>query len=210
NYLVLNSEEMVSLWHLPFPNTEVPRIKWLTARKLAPPVNMPQEGVFMGDNIYRGQRTVARMKDADRRRHMYIIGMTGVGKSYLMALMAIQDIVAGKGVCIVDPHGGLIEDILPYIPKERLEDVIIFDPSDNDRPIGLNMLEANSSYEMDMAAQEMIQIFYKLLPDPSMAGPMFEHYMRNALLALMADQDDPGTLVELARILQMNLIDEKN
>jgi type IV secretory pathway TraG/TraD family ATPase VirD4 len=117
-----------------------------------------------------------------------------------MALQAIQDIDAGKGVCVVDPHGGLIEDILPYIPKERLEDVIIFDPSDGDRPIGLNMLEASTSYEMDMAAQEMIQIFYKLLPDPAMAGPMFEHYMRNALLALMSDQDDPGTLVELARI----------
>lgn len=200
HFFVLNSEEMVSLWHLPFPDTEVPRIRWLQAKKLPPPVNMPTQGVAFGVNKYRGQETVVRIKDEDRRRHMYIVGMTGVGKSYLMALSAIQDIVAGKGVCVVDPHGGLIEDILPHIPKERLEDVIIFDPSDGERPIGLNMLEASSSYEMDMAAQEMIQIFYKLLPDPAMAGPMFEHYMRNALLALMADQDDPGTLVELARI----------
>ncbi len=200
NAIVLNTEEMSSLWHLPSPGTEVPRLRWLQARKLPPPYNMPAEGLVLGENVYRGQQTIVHIKDKDRQRHMYIVGMTGTGKSWLMSYMAIQDIIAGKGVCIIDPHGSLVEDVLPYIPKERLEDVIIFDPSDMERPVGLNMLEANSSYEMDMAAQEMINIFYKLLPDPSMAGPMFEHYMRNALLALMADQDDPGTLVELARI----------
>ncbi len=200
NYCVLNSEEMASLWHLPYPNTEVPRIKWLQAKKLSPPVNMPTEGIVLGENDFRGSKHIVRIKDEDRRRHMYIIGMTGTGKSYFMSHMALQDIVAGKGVCIVDPHGSFVEDILPYIPKNRLDDVIIFDPSDMERPMGLNMLEAHTAYEMDMAAQEMINIFYKLLPDPAMAGPMFEHYMRNALLALMADQEDPGTLVELARI----------
>ena len=188
------------MWHLPYPNTEVPRIKWLQAKKLPPPVNMPTAGIVLGENDFRGSKHIVRIKDEDRRRHMYIVGMTGTGKSYFMSHMALQDINAGKGVCIVDPHGSFVEDILPYIPKNRLDDVIIFDPSDMERPMGLNMLEANSSYEMDMAAQEMINIFYKLLPDPAMAGPMFEHYMRNALLALMADQSDPGTLVELARI----------
>ncbi|MFA6918534.1 MAG: type IV secretion system DNA-binding domain-containing protein [Patescibacteria group bacterium] len=200
NYCVLNSEEMASLWHLPYPNTEVPRIKWLQAKRLAPPVNMPATGIVLGENDFRGMKHIVRIKDEDRRRHMYIVGMTGTGKSYFMSHMALQDIAAGKGVCIVDPHGSFVEDILPYIPKNRLDDVIIFDPSDMERPMGLNMLEAHTPYEMDMAAQEMINIFYKLLPDPAMAGPMFEHYMRNALLALMADQDDPGTLVELARI----------
>ncbi|MFA5029309.1 MAG: type IV secretion system DNA-binding domain-containing protein [Patescibacteria group bacterium] len=198
--MILNTEELTSLWHLPLPNTEVPNILWLQARKLPPPVNMPPEGIILGENVYRGQQTIVRMKDADRRRHMYIIGMTGTGKSTTMATMAIQDIRAGKGVCVIDPHGSLMEEIIPHIPEERFEDVIIFDPADVERPLGLNMLEAKSSYEMDTAAQEMITIFYKLLPDPAMAGPMFEHYMRNALLALMADQDDPGTLVELARI----------
>jgi hypothetical protein len=198
--MVLNTEELSSLWHLPLPDTEVPRIAWLMARKLPPPLNIPNEGVILGENVYRGVKTLVHMRDTDRRRHMYIIGMTGTGKSTIMGVMAVQDIRDGKGVCIIDPHGDLIEEILPCIPKERLEDVIIFDPSDVDRPIGLNMLEAKNSFEMDKAAQEMINIFYKLLPDPSMAGPMFEHYMRNALLALMADMDDPGTLVELARI----------
>jgi len=198
--MVLNTEEMASLWHLPLANTEVPRINWLIARRMSPPLNVPTEGAIVGENVYRGVKTPIHIRDNDRRRHMYIIGQTGTGKSTTMATMAVQDIRDGKGVCVVDPHGELIETILPCIPKERLEDVVIFDPSDVDRPIGLNMLEANTSFEMDKAAQEMINIFYKLLPDPAMAGPMFEHYMRNALLALMADQDDPGTLVELARI----------
>jgi hypothetical protein len=198
--MILNTEELISLWHLPLTNTEVPRIAWLTARRLPPPLNLPSEGVILGENVYRGVKTLIRMKAVDRQRHMYIIGMTGTGKSTTMATMAVQDIIAGRGVCVVDPHGGLIDEIIPYIPKERLEDVIIFDPSDIERPIGLNMLEANNPSEMDKAAQEMINIFYKLLPDPAMAGPMFEHYMRNALLLLMADTDDPGTLVELGRV----------
>ncbi len=198
--VILNSEELASIWHLPLPNTEVPRIAWLTARRLPPPLNAPTEGVILGENVYRGKKTLIKMKEDDRRRHMYVVGMTGTGKSTTMATMAVQDIIAGKGVCVVDPHGELVEEIIQYIPKNRFEDVVIFDPSDIDRPIGLNMLEANTPFEMDKAAQEMINIFYKLLPDPAMAGPMFEHYMRNALLALMADMDDPGTLVELARI----------
>lgn len=197
---ILNAEEMASLWHLPFPGTEVPNLRWLQAKRLAPPVNLPNEGLILGENIYRGQKTLIRMKDDDRRRHLYVVGMTGTGKSWLMANLAIQDIKAGRGVCVVDPHGSLIEDIIVHIPKSRAEDVIYFDPANIERPIGLNMLEAKNSYEMDFAAQEMINIFYKLLPDPSMAGPMFEHYMRNALLALMADANQPGTLVELPRI----------
>lgn len=198
--MVLNTEELSSIWHLPLPNTEVPRLEWLTSRKLPPPLNMPAEGVLLGENVYRGVKTEVRLRDVDRQRHMYIIGMTGTGKSTSLSTLAVQDIRDGKGVCILDPHGELVEQVLRCIPKNRLEDVIIFDPSDTERPMGLNMLEAKTTTEMDMAAAEMINIFYKLLPDPSMAGPMFEHYMRNALLALMADTENPGTLVELGRI----------
>ena len=200
NGLVLNTEEMTSLWHLPIPGMEVPKVRWLMARRLSPPLNMPNTGLLLGENSYRGHKTPVYLKEADRRRHTYIIGMTGTGKSWFQANLAIQDIRNGHGVCVVDPHGSLVEDILPYIPRERLEDVIIFDPSDIKRPIGLNMLEARTQQEMDFAASEMISIFYKLLPDPAMAGPMFEHYMRNALLVLMADLENPGTLVELARL----------
>ena len=201
NGFVLNTEEMTSLWHLPLSGTEIPKIRGLMARRLPPPVNLPTTGLILGENIYRGKTTLVQLKDGDRRRHMYIVGMTGTGKSVFQANLAIQDIKNGHGICVVDPHGSLIEDyIMPYIPKERLDDVIIFDPSDIQRPLGLNMLEAKTQQEMDFAASEMITIFYKLLPDPAMAGPMFEHYMRNALLVLMADGENPGTLVELARL----------
>jgi hypothetical protein len=197
---VLNTEEMVSLWHLPLPHTDVPNIKWLQSIQASPPVNMPTEGLLLGENLYRGEQTLVKIKDGDRRRHTYVVGMTGTGKSWFMANLVVQDIRAGKGVAVVDPHGSLVEDIMPYIPKERLKDVVYFNPADVDKPIGLNMLEATNQQEMDFAASEMIAIFYKLLPDPSMAGPMFEHYMRNALLLLMADYDNPGTMVELARV----------
>ena len=136
----------------------------------------------------------------DRRRHMYILGRTGVGKTEIMKYMSVQDIKNGEGLCIIDPHGDFIEDVLPHIPKERAEDVILFEPFDTERPMGLNMLEVRQEGEKDFAVQEMISIFYKLVTDPAMLGPMFEHNMRNAMLTLMADETHPGTLVEIPRI----------
>lgn len=197
---VLNTEELAGMFHFPLPGLETPNIRWLVAKKLAPPSNIPTEGMVLGTNIYRGVETIVRIKNEDRRRHLYMIGMTGVGKSNLMANMAIQDIQAGKGVCVIDPHGSLIEDILPHIPRSRIEDVVYFDPSDVERPIGLNMLEAKTPEARDFAVQEMIAIFYKLVTDPSMIGPIFEHNMRNAMLTLMFDEEHPGTIVDIPRI----------
>ncbi|MFH1610552.1 MAG: type IV secretion system DNA-binding domain-containing protein, partial [Patescibacteria group bacterium] len=197
---VLNTEELASIFHLPLPSCETPNIKWLGARKAAAPVNLPQEGVLLGVNEYRGKESLIRLATEDRMRHTYIIGMTGTGKSTLMVNMIVQDIQEGYGCCYVDPHGENIEDIMQAIPEERLNDVIYFNPADSEFPMGLNMLEAETQDQMDFAAQEMINIFYSLLPDASMGGPMFEHYMRNALLLLMADIDNPGTLVELPRV----------
>ena len=113
--------------------------------------------------------------------------------------MIRQDIEQGRGVAVIDPHGELIEATLANIPEQRIEDVVLFEPFDLDRPMGLNMLEYDSPEQKDFAVQEMIAIFYKLFP-PEIIGPMFEHYMRNAMLALMADKKDPGTLVEIPRI----------
>jgi len=197
---VLNTEELASIFHFPLPSCPTPNIHWLGARKAAAPVNIPQQGLILGKNVYRGKETIIRIKDDDRRRHVYIIGMTGTGKSTLMVNMAVQDIQNGKGVCYIDPHGTGIDEILPTIPQERIQDVVYFDPSDIARPIGLNMLEAKTPEEKDFATQEMIAIFYKLVTDPQMIGPMFEHYMRNAMLLLMADKDDPGTVVEIPRV----------
>lgn len=197
--MILNTEEMASLFHFPLATTETPNIRWLQARKASAPTNIPQDGLVLGKNLYRGVENVIRIKKADRRRHVYIIGKSGVGKSVLLSNMIIQDIINGEGVGVVDPHGDLINAVLPHIPKERAEDVVHFNPSDMERPIGLNMLEAKSVEEKDFAVQEMISIFYKLFP-PEMIGPMFEHNMRNVMLTLMEDTEHPGTIVEIPRM----------
>jgi hypothetical protein len=196
---VLNTKEMASLWHLPLAITDTPNIRWLIAKKSAPPPNMPKEGVIIGAVKYRGVDTPVRIKRADRRRHMYIIGKSGSGKSVLMTQMAIQDIQNGEGIAVIDPHGELVEDILQHIPKERADDVVIFDPSDTERPMGLNMLEYDTDEQRDFAVQEMIAIFYKMFGE-EMIGPMFEHYMRNAMLAMMEDREAGATLIEVPRM----------
>jgi hypothetical protein len=197
--MVLNTEELTSVWHLPTRFIETPNIKWLRSKKAPPPVNAPAEGLLLGKNIYRGVETPIRITRDDRRRHVYIIGRTGTGKTELLKNMAVQDIKNGEGVCVVDPHGDLIDGILEHIPKERAEEVILFDPSDMERPPGLNMLEIKDPSQMDFAIQEMISVFYKLFP-PEVIGPMFEHNMRNAMLTLMADKETPGTIAEIPRI----------
>ncbi len=201
--IILNAEEMASLWHLPTQWTETPNIKWLGARRGSVPAQVPrgpQEADFeLGFNVYRGVKTPVWMKKADRTRHMYIIGKSGSGKSETIAKYAVQDIVAGHGVAVVDPHGDLIHQILGHIPKSRIDDVIIFSPSDLERPMGLNMLECRDDSMKDMAVQEMIAIFYKLFP-PEMIGPMFEHHMRNAMLTLMSDPEQPGSIIEIPRM----------
>lgn len=196
---VLAAHEMASIFHFPLPSTETPNIRWLTARKAPPPSNMPQEGIVLGKVKYRGEETMVRMKRGDRRRHVYIIGKSGSGKSVLIENMALQDIVNGDGVCVVDPHGDLVEHILEQMPENRIDDVIVFDPSDLDRPIGLNMLEVENEEQKDFAVQEMIAIFYKLFP-PEMIGPMFEHNMRNVMLTLMSDPEESGTIAEIPRM----------
>ncbi len=198
---VLNTEEVAGIFHFPLPVTETPNINWLGARSAPPPIELPTEGIIIGKSTYRNVSREVRVYREDRMRHMYIIGQTGTGKSAGQAAFVIQDIERGDGVCVIDPHGSLIEDyLMPRIPKERLEDVIYFDPADVDRPFGLNMLEAKDEAEMDFVTQEMIAIFYKLVTDPAMIGPMFEHNMRNAMFTLMADKNDPGTIVDIPRI----------
>jgi len=200
NINIINTEEMCSLWHLPTPYIETPNIKWLISKKAPPPINVYKEGLLIGKNIYRNLETPIFMGREDRRRHTYILGRTGSGKSVLLANMAIQDIKNGEGCCVIDPHGDLIQDILINCPKSRAEDIIVLEPFDMERPIGLNMLEVDSEEQKDFAVQEMISIFYKLVTDPAMLGPMFEHNMRNAMLTLMADEEHPGTITDIPRI----------
>jgi len=198
---ILNIEELTSIYHFPTIYTKTPNIKSVKSRIVAPPINLPEKGLnLIGKVNFRGEEKKAYLASRnDRRRHFYIVGQTGTGKSGLLTEMIRQDIQNGEGVAVIDPHGDLVETILSHIPKEKIDDVVLFEPFDTDRPIGLNMLEYDTPEQKDFAVQEMITIFYKLFP-PEMIGPMFEHYMRNAMLALMADNNNPGTLVEIPRM----------
>ncbi len=198
--MVMTGEELASLCHFPLSSTETPNIRWLGARKAPPPPNLPKEGLHLGFVEYRGEKTQVFIKKEDRFRHMYLIGKSGSGKSEYIATMAVQDIKNGDGVCIIDPHGDLVETVLACIPKERADDVVIFDPSDLDRPVGLNMIEAPSDEMKDFVCGEMVAIFYKLF-GAEMIGPMFEHQMRNYMLTLMSDKENPGTIAEIPRLV---------
>ena len=200
---ILNTEEMASLYHPPLASAETPNIRWLMAKYSSAPSNIPGEGIILGKNIYRGVTTEIKMKREDRRRHSYIIGKSGVGKSVLLASMAIQDIVNGEGVCVIDPHGDLINDIINRIPPERAQDVILFAPSDIERPLALNLLEFDARYpeQKTFVINEMIKIFDKLYDLKATGGPIFEQYMRNAMLLVMSDPESGSTLMEIPKVL---------
>lgn len=201
NHNYLNTEEMTSLFHFPIRTTETPAIKRLEAKQAPAPANTPKEGMPLGLNVYRGISKDVHLKDEDAMRHLYIIGKTGMGKTALIVNLASHHIKQGRGVCIVDPHGDLIEDTLATMPRERADDVIIFDPSDVERPVGLNMLDYDRNHpeQKDFVVGEMIRIFEKLFP-PEMIGPMFEHNMRNVMLTLLEDEENPGTIVDIPRM----------
>lgn len=202
NFL-LGTEELTSLYHLPLKGTETPNIVWLTSRIAPAPATLPEEGISLGNNVYRGVKREIRIARADRRRHTYIIGKSGVGKSVLLCNMAVQDIQNGEGVCVVDPHGDLIADILDRIPPERAEDVIVFSPGDLERPMALNLLEYDQKYpeQKSFVINEMIGIFDKLYDLKATGGPMFEQYMRNAMLLIMDDPETGSTLMEIPKVL---------
>ncbi|MFH1583486.1 MAG: TraM recognition domain-containing protein, partial [Candidatus Falkowbacteria bacterium] len=200
---ILNTEELASLYHPPLSSAETPNIQWLMAKYSAAPSNVPDEGIILGKNFYRAITTEIKMKREDRRRHTYIIGKSGVGKSVLLASMAIQDIINGEGVCVIDPHGDLINDIISRIPPERANDVILFAPADTERPLDLILLEFDSRYpeQKTFVINEMIKIFDKLYDMKATGGPIFEQYMRNAMLLVMSDPASGSTLMEIPKVL---------
>ena len=201
--MTLSSEEIASFYHFPISSTETPKVKWLKSKESAPPENLPKQGLQLGHSAFRGQVKPVCMSDDDRRRHLYAIGQTGTGKSTMLGNLIVQDIQAGKGLAIIDPHGDLVENALGFVPKERLDDVIYFNPGDLARPLGVNMLDYNfdKPEEKTFIVNEMINIFDKLYDLKATGGPMFEQYMRNALLLLMEDMpNEPATLVEVPRI----------
>lgn len=198
---VLNSEELATVFHFPNKQVTTPHIFWVTAKTAPAPSKVPTTGLFIGNSDYRGIKRPVYIENEDRMRHVYVIGKTGTGKSELLKDMVIQDIKDGKGLCFMDPHGDAVEDILKLIPPERAEDVIYFDPGDTERPMGLNLLEANTEDQKHFAATAVINMMYKLF-DPyktGIVGPRFEHAVRNAMLTAMSDSG--STFVEVMRIL---------
>ncbi len=193
-------DELASLFHFPDSRyNPIPIIKWLQYKVLPPPVELPTEGVVIGRSAYRGQmRDIKIMRD-DRTRHQYIIGKSGSGKSVLLSYMARQDIANGDGMCLVDPHGDLVEDTLMTVPKERAKDVVIFDPADTERPMGLNLLETKTPEERDRASLDAMEIFIKIFGD-EIFGPRIQHYFRNACLSLMEDEEEGATIIDVPRM----------
>jgi type IV secretory pathway TraG/TraD family ATPase VirD4 len=197
----LTTEELATIFHFPNKSITTPNIFWMNAKRAPAPATIPDSGLYLGKSTYRGLAKPVYMDIDDRRRHMYIIGKTGTGKSEFLKDMIMQDIREGHGLAVIDPHGDLIDDILPMIPPKRAEDVILFDPSDTTRPMGFNMLEAATEEQKHYVVSSIIGLMYKLF-DPNktgIIGPRFEHAIRNAMLTVMYE---PGsTFVEVVRIL---------
>lgn len=204
---ILNLGELAHIYHFPeaISRHEAPQLKAIHAASAPAPAELPKEGTLIGFNRYRGEKRDIYMTPKDRLRHFYVIGQTGTGKTSILKNMVVDDIKAGRGVCFIDPHGTDVQDILSFIPKERIDDVIYFDPSYTPRPFGLNMLEYDTSKpEMKIfVVNEMLSIFKKLYAagNPESMGPAFEQYFRNSTMLVLEDPETGNTLLEIARVL---------
>lgn len=197
---VMVPEELASLFHMPSSRYNMaPNIKWLQYKVLPAPVDLPADGTLLGYNVYRGLKREVRITRSDRTRHHYCIGKSGSGKSVFLSWMARQDIIGKDGLCVIDPHGDLIEELVQFVPKERAKDVIVFNPADVERPMGLNILEAKTPEQQDLASSQATEIFIKIFGD-EIFGPRIQHYFRNGCLTLMEDLDEGATLIDVPRI----------
>ncbi len=202
--LVLNIEELASVYHLPNMTVETPNIVWTTAKKGEPPSNLPLVGIVppnlltvIGKTNFRNIEKEFGIKLLDRRRHTYVIGKSGTGKSTLLENMIIDDIREGRGVILVDPHGEAVEHVLDSVPKERINDVVLFDPSDRANPIGFNLLESVDEDLKGIVASGFVGIFKKIFGNSW--GPRLEHILRNSVLALLDYPD--STMLGIVKML---------
>jgi hypothetical protein len=202
-HMPLNLKELATIFHFPYGISDSPQLKQAKAGIAPAPVEMGNDGIVIGANDYRGKVTDIHFGSEDRMRHMYVIGQTGTGKTTIMKNMIAQDIRAGHGVCYIDPHGTDIQDILSYVPKERIDDVIYFDPAYTPRPMGLNMLEFDPKYpeQKTFVVNELMGIFNKLFDMKTSGGPMFEQYFKNSAFLIMEDPESGCTLLEISRVL---------
>lgn len=204
---ILNVEELAALYHLPNKDISTPNINWLLSRELladnevSSDINS-RDTIWLGNNYFRGKKKVICFEREDRRRHSYILGQTGTGKSWFMVRMIIQDIYNGDGVCFIDPHGEAAEMILERIPPDRAEDVIYFDAGDFERPFGINIMEYYNEQHKHQIVNSFLALLIRMF-DPNnqgYAGPAFQQAVRNSMLTAMSKPD--STLIEVVRILQ--------
>lgn len=201
NYLC--APELAGIFHVPYGGFAQPNVMYLKAREAPAPAEVPSAGLRLGKNVFRGTEKDIFISDEDRRRHLYVIGQTGTGKSTLLKDMARQDIEAGRGVCFIDPHGQDVEELMAFVPPGRVEDVIYFNPGDIERPLGLNFLEYDMRHpeQKSLIVNELLDIFNKLYNMSVAGGPMFEQYFRNATALVMEDPTSGNTLLEIPRVL---------
>jgi hypothetical protein len=203
--LPMSLKELTTVMHLPEGNIAAPsELKQSKANTAPAPLDLQKLGILLGTNTYRNIETPIHISAEDRLRHFYIIGQTGTGKTTLLKTMIRQDILNGEGVCMIDPHGSDIQEVLSYVPPERYDDLIYFDPSYTDRPMGLNMLEYDPKYpeQKTFVVNELLSIFKKLYgATPESMGPAFEQYFRNSALLVMDDPESGNTLVDISRVL---------
>ncbi|OYX41589.1 hypothetical protein B7Y94_04885 [Candidatus Saccharibacteria bacterium 32-49-12] len=210
---ILNTIELATLFHLPtqksIPTSQVQR---QAAKQVDGPTHLMDDGLLLGVNEFRGLKKPIRLADNDRRRHTYIIGQTGTGKSKLLENLAYQDMMDGRGFAFIDPHGDSAEELLGMVPKERVEDVIYFSPGDMEMPIGLNLFEYENRDQRDFLIQETIAMLYKLY-DPGhtgIVGPRYEHWFRNAALTVMSDTENGSTFIDVPQVFNdQSFADEK-
>jgi len=197
--LIFNIKELSSIVHFPNfrfnKNTRLARQKF----KVVPtPDNMPEDGMLLWHNTYGGIKKEVRLQFKDRFRHVYVIGQTGTGKTTLLLSMAMEDMKAGHGFCYLDPHGDVAEQILEHIPRERVDDLIYFDLSNIEYPIGFNPLQADDPDERDVVVNDMVEMFINMYGH-EIFGPRIQDYFRNACFLLM-EQPEGGTLVDIMRL----------
>lgn len=200
NAFILNTEELATVYHLPSKNLETPNISWVYSRKTEPPANLPTSNcVYLGETVFRSENTRFGLTEGDDRlRHMYVIGKSGTGKTTLFESMLSQDIVNGHGVGILDPHGETIERVIERIPDDRIEDVVYFDPSDTESPVGLNLMQIDNPSQKNLLASGLVSAIKQHF-DYSW-GPRLEYLLNYAVLTLL---EVPGTtMLGITRLLE--------
>ncbi len=201
----LSINELATVMHFPSEGSESsPQFKQSRAKHAPAPIDAPTHGTLLGENEFRNMKKEVYLTPLDRLRHFYVIGQTGTGKTTLLKNMITQDIREGAGVCMIDPHGTDIVDVLSAIPPERMDDVIYFDPSNMETAMGLNMLEYDERFpeQKTFVVNELFSIFQKLYgANPESMGPMFEQYFRNATLLVLEDPASGNTLLDISRVM---------